>query len=96
MGSFVLCPTDQWDWSTPAVPLTVEERRGSDGDTVPSELCLLTSRRWTVSTLFTAPHAGSYLHWGVLNVSYTNLAIIGLMVVVFVLALFLPFGRSGR
>jgi hypothetical protein len=39
----------------------------------------------------TGPHAGSYLHWGVINVSWTNAAIIGVMVLVFVLALLLPF-----
>lgn len=49
-----------------------------------------------MSILFTAPHPGSYLHWGVVNVGYTNLAIIALMLVAFVLALFLPFGRSRR
>jgi hypothetical protein len=46
--------------------------------------------------LFTEPHSGSYLHWGVINISYTNLAIVAVMVVLFLLALFLPFGRSGR
>ena len=35
--------------------------------------------------------AGRYLHWGVLQVSVTNVAIIGLMLLVFVLALVLPF-----
>jgi hypothetical protein len=49
-----------------------------------------------MSVLFTDPHPGSYLHWGLINISYPNLAIIALMVVAFVLALFLPFGRSGR
>ena len=41
--------------------------------------------------------AGRYVHWGVLQVSVTNVAIIGLMLVVFVLALLLPFpgGRGG-
>lgn len=42
------------------------------------------------------PHPGSYLHWGVISVSYTNLAIIAVMVIVFVLALLVPFGRSRR
>ncbi|GAB7006250.1 hypothetical protein JCM18899A_37230 [Nocardioides sp. AN3] len=49
-----------------------------------------------MSTLFTSPHPGSYLHWGVISVSYTNLAIIAVMVIVFVLALLVPFGRSRR
>ena len=43
---------------------------------------------------------GRYLHWGVISVSLTNAAIIGLMVVVFVLALVVPFpgshDRGGR
>jgi hypothetical protein len=41
--------------------------------------------------LATAPSSGAYLHWGVINVSWTNLAIIGAMLVLFVLALLLPF-----
>ncbi len=35
--------------------------------------------------------AGRYVHWGVINVSVTNLAIVATMVVVFVLALLIPF-----
>ena len=35
--------------------------------------------------------AGNYLHWGVISISVTNLAIIGAMLVIFVLALLLPF-----
>ena len=38
--------------------------------------------------------AGRYLDWGVISVSVTNAAIIGVMVVVFVLALVLPFPRA--
>ena len=34
---------------------------------------------------------GRYVHWGVVSISVTNLVIIGLMVVVFLLALVLPF-----
>lgn len=49
-----------------------------------------------MSVLSSSPHAGSYLHWGVISISYTNLAIIVLMVIAFVAALLLPFGRSGR
>jgi hypothetical protein len=44
--------------------------------------------------LFTEPHSGSYLHWGVINISLTNLTIIVVMVVmvaIFVAALLLPF-----
>ena len=35
--------------------------------------------------------AGRYLDWGVISISVTNAAIIAAMVVVFVLALVLPF-----
>ena len=47
----------------------------------------------------TESRAGHYVHWGVIQISLTNLIIIVLMVVVFVLALVLPFpghGRRGR
>jgi hypothetical protein len=40
---------------------------------------------------------GTYLHWGVIQISVANLIVIGLMLVVFTLALFLPFpGRRRR
>ena len=41
---------------------------------------------------------GYYLHWGVLQISIANLVIIALMVIVFVLALLVPFphGRERR
>jgi hypothetical protein len=40
---------------------------------------------------------GSYLHWGFIQISVANLIVIGLMLLVFVLALFLPFpGRRQR
>jgi len=35
--------------------------------------------------------AGHYIHWGVISISVTNLAIIGAMLLIFVLALVLPF-----
>lgn len=38
---------------------------------------------------------GAFLHWGVIQISAANLVVIILMLVVFVLALFLPFpGRK--
>jgi hypothetical protein len=40
---------------------------------------------------------GYYLHWGVIQISLANLVVIGLMLLVFILALFLPFpGRRRR
>jgi hypothetical protein len=38
--------------------------------------------------------AGSYVHWGVVSISVTNLLVIVGMVVVFVLALVIPFPRD--
>ena len=40
-----------------------------------------------------ASDAGRYLHWGVISVSVTNALIILAMIVVFALALVIPFGR---
>lgn len=37
---------------------------------------------------------GQYVHWGVVQVSVANLVVIGLMLVVFVAALLLPFPRG--
>ncbi|MFL6112841.1 MAG: hypothetical protein ACJ786_16030 [Catenulispora sp.] len=43
---------------------------------------------------------GHYLHWGFIQVSVANVVMIAVIVVVFVLALFVPFpgskGRGGR
>lgn len=48
--------------------------------------------------LLTAPvnlnHPGSYVHWGVIQISVANLVVIGLMIVLFVLAILLPFPKS--
>jgi hypothetical protein len=44
-----------------------------------------------MSIVFTA---GKYLTWGVVSVSVTNLLIVVIMLVVFVLALLLPFPRD--
>jgi len=37
---------------------------------------------------------GHYVHWGVVQVSVANLVVVGVMLVVFVTALFLPFPRG--
>ena len=39
-----------------------------------------------------ADDAGRYVHWGVIQISVTNLVIIAAMVVVFALAILVPFG----
>jgi hypothetical protein len=43
-----------------------------------------------------ASGAGTYVHWGVVQISLTNLIIIGLMLLVFVLAILLPFPGNRR
>lgn len=41
--------------------------------------------------------SGYYIHWGFVQLSLANLVVIGLMVLVFILALILPFpGRKER
>ena len=37
--------------------------------------------------------SGRYIHWGFIQMSYGNLIVIVLMIVVFVLAILLPFPR---
>lgn len=43
-------------------------------------------------------HPGHYVHWGFIDISVANLVVICLMVVVFVVAIALPFphGRKAR
>ena len=48
----------------------------------------------TSPALLSAASSGTYVHMGVFNVSLTNLLIIVAMIVVFVLALVLPFPGS--
>ena len=38
-----------------------------------------------------AEGSGRYIHWGVIQISLANLIIIGVMVLVFILALVVPF-----
>ena len=38
-----------------------------------------------------ATEPGTYIHWGVIQISVANAAIIGVMIVVFILALVIPF-----
>lgn len=55
-----------------------------------------------VHTLLAAPvnlsHPGHYVHWGVIQLSVANLVVIGIMLIVFIAALLLPFpkGRDHR
>ena len=38
-------------------------------------------------------HPGHYVHWGVVQISVANLVVIGIMIVLFVAALLLPFPK---
>ncbi len=38
---------------------------------------------------------GKYVHWGFIQISVANLVLIGLMVIVFVGAILIPFRRHG-
>lgn len=49
-----------------------------------------------MSVALAAEQAGHYVHWGVILISVTNVAIIAAMVVVFVLAILLPFPGGNR
>jgi len=40
-------------------------------------------------------HPGHYVHWGFIQISVANLVLIGLMVVVFIAAILIPFRRHG-
>lgn len=39
--------------------------------------------------------SGHYVHWGFIQISVANLLLIGLMVVVFAVAILIPFRRHG-
>ncbi len=49
-------------------------------------------------TLLASPvnlnHPGRYLHWGAIQISYANLLVIAVMLVLFALALILPFPKA--
>ncbi|MEO8517899.1 MAG: hypothetical protein ABI438_01875 [Dermatophilaceae bacterium] len=46
--------------------------------------------------VFEADPAGRYIHWGVVLISVTNLLVIVAMVILFILALLVPFPGHGR
>ena len=48
-----------------------------------------------VGSLVNLNHPGHYVHWGFIQLSVANLILIGLMVVVFVAAILIPFRRHG-
>jgi hypothetical protein len=48
-----------------------------------------------VGSLVDLNHPGHYVHWGFIQLSVANLVVIGLMVVVFVAAILVPFRHHG-
>jgi hypothetical protein len=48
-----------------------------------------------VGSLVDLNHPGRYVHWGFIQLSVANLVLIGLMVIVFVAAILIPFRRHG-
>lgn len=49
-----------------------------------------------LATLINLGGSGKYIHWGFIQISVANLVVILLMIVVFVLAILLPFPRHGK
>lgn len=51
---------------------------------------------WPTIGVVDLNHTGHYVDWGFIQISVANLVLIGLMVVVFVAAILIPFKRPGR
>jgi len=49
----------------------------------------------TLAALVNLDHPGHYVHWGFIQISVANLMVIGLMLLVFVLAIVVPFPHGG-
>lgn len=65
----------------------------------PTNGCAMT-RTLLTGQILTAPvnlnHPGRYVHWGVVQISVANLAVIAIMLMLFLLALVLPFPGTRR
>ena len=48
-----------------------------------------------LAALVNLNHPATYAHWGVFQMSVSNLVVIGLMIVVFAAAIAIPFRRRG-
>ena len=48
---------------------------------------------WVLASLVDLSGPGRYVHWGFIQISVANMILIGLMVVVFVAAILIPFRR---
>jgi ABC-type proline/glycine betaine transport system permease subunit len=56
---------------------------------------LETVQRSVLASLVNLNGPGRYVHWGFIQISVANLVLIGLMVVVFIAAILIPFRRHG-
>ncbi|MGD0310845.1 MAG: hypothetical protein ABSC90_00125 [Acidimicrobiales bacterium] len=52
-------------------------------------------QRSVLASLVNLNGPGHYVHWGFIQISVANLVLIGLMVVVFIAAILIPFRRHG-
>jgi len=53
------------------------------------------SMQGILGSLVDLDHPGHYIHWGFIQLSVANLVVIALMVLVFMVALVVPFRRHG-
>jgi hypothetical protein len=51
---------------------------------------------WLIGSLIDLGGTGHYVHWGFIQLSVANLVVILLMIIVFILAILLPFPRHGK
>jgi hypothetical protein len=51
---------------------------------------------WLIGSLIDLGGTGRYVHWGFIQLSVANLVVILLMIIVFILAILLPFPRHGK
>ena len=48
-----------------------------------------------LGSLINLDHPGHYINWGFIQISVANLTVIILMIIVFILAILIPFHRPG-
>ncbi len=49
-----------------------------------------------IAALVDLGRPGHYVHWGFIDISVANLVVIGLMLLVFILAIAIPFPHGGK
>ncbi len=51
--------------------------------------------QFVLGALFDLNRPGHYVHWGFIQLSVANLVVIGIMIVLFVAAILIPYRREG-